>query len=209
MLTLLVAAVLNGDPRMLTTGPTIEAQLKAGPAQVSISGTVERVALGRKGAVGTAVVLDDGTAVWLTYEAPPAGWEPLLGKFVRVEGTLQGQSAASPQSLMAPHLASPGKPVEVKRELSALIDQPIRLVGTAENAKGGAVVLVDGTPVYVAKKDSWPEALRTKRISLGGKLTRSQHLPKATVNAKGEISQGTTGGSNDYVLRDATEPTAF
>lgn len=208
MLTLLVAAVLNGDPRMLTTGPMVEAQLKTGPAQVSISGTLERRSLGRKGAIGTALVLDDGTAVWLTSDAPPAGFEPLLGKFVRVDGTLQSHSAAS-QSLMAPHLASPAKPIEVKRDLSALIDQTVRLVGTAENAKGGAVVLVDGTPVYVAKKDSWPEPLRKKRISLGGKLTRTQYLPQATVNAKGEISQGTTGASTDYVLRDATEPTAF
>ncbi|MBL8933303.1 MAG: hypothetical protein JNM69_02045 [Archangium sp.] len=209
MLTLLVAAVLNGEPPMLTTGPAVEAQLKTGPATCSISGTVERVSLGRKGAIGTALVLDDGTVVWLTYDAPPAGFEPLLGKFVRVDGTLQSQSAASPQSLMAPHLASPGKPVEVKRDLSSLIEQPVRLVGTAENAKGGAVVLVDGTPVYVAKRASWPEPLRKKRISLGGKLTRGQYLPQATVNAKGEISQGTTGASTDYVLRDATEPTAF
>ncbi|MBM4783683.1 MAG: hypothetical protein GQE15_38940 [Archangiaceae bacterium] len=208
MLTLLVAAVLNGDPRMLTTGPMVEAQLKTGPAQVSISGTLERRSLGRKGAIGTALLLDDGTAVWLTSDAPPAGFELLLGKFVRVDGTLQSYSAAS-QSLMAPHLASPAKPIEVKRDLSALIDQTVRLVGTAENAKGGAVVLVDGTPVYVAKKDSWPDTLRTKRISLGGKLTRAQYLPQATVNAKGEISQGTTGASTDYVLRDATEPTAF
>lgn len=209
MLTLLVAAVLNGEPTMLTTGPAVEAQLKAGPVQVAVSGTVERVSLGRKGGLGTAVVLDDGMAVWLTYEAPPEGWEPLLGKFVRVEGKLQGQSAASPQSMMAPHLVSPGKPVEVKRELSTLVDQTVRLVGKAENAKGGAVVLVDGKPVYVAKKDSWPDTLRTKRISLGGKLTRTQYLPQATVNAKGEISQGTSGASTDYVLRDATEPTVF
>lgn len=194
---------------MLTTGPAVEAQLKTGPSRVTVSGTVERAPTGRKGLLGTAVVLDDGTQVWLTYNAPPEGWVPLVGKFVRVEGTLQGQSAASPQSMMAPHLVSPGKPVEVKRELSTLLDQTVRLVGTAENAKGGAVVLVDGTPVYVAKKDSWPDTLRTKRISLGGKLTRTQHLPQATVNAKGEISQGTSGASTDYVLRDATEPTVF
>ena len=61
MLTLLVAAVLNGEPTMLTTGPAVEAQLKAGPVQVAVSGTVERVSLGRKGGLGTAVVLDDGT----------------------------------------------------------------------------------------------------------------------------------------------------
>lgn len=205
MLTLLVAAVLNEEPTMLTSGPAVEAQLGS---RVWVSGTVERVSTGRK-ALGTALVFDDGTAVWLTYGAPPEGWEAVLGKFVRVEGTLQRQSAASPQSMMAPHLVSLGKPVEVKRALSTLLDQTIRLVGTADDAKGGAVVLVDGTPVYVAKKASWPEALRSKRISLGGKLTRTQYLPQATVNAKGEIAQGTTGASTDYVLRDATEPTAF
>lgn len=209
MLTLLLAAVLNGEPPMLTTGPAVEAQLKVGPSRVTLQGTVERVPTGKKGALGTAVVLDDGTAVWLGYGAPPEGWEPLLGAFVRVDGTLQSQSPASPQSMMAPHLASPGKPVAVKRELSKLVDQTVRLVGTAENAKGGAVVLVEGQPVYVEKKESWPDTLRGKRVGLGGRLTRAQYLPQATVNAKGEISQGTTGASSDYVLRSPSEPTAF
>ncbi|MER2564156.1 MAG: hypothetical protein ABTQ32_25725 [Myxococcaceae bacterium] len=209
MLTLLVAAVLNGEPPMFTSGPAVEAQLKAGKAPVSLGGTVERVTTGKKGTLGTAIVLDDGTVVWLGYGAPPKGWEPLLGKFVHVEGTLQSQSPASPQSMMAPHLASPGKPIVVKRELSKLVDQPIRLVGTAENTKGGAVVLVEGQPVYIEKKESWPDTLRGKRVGLGGNLTRAQHLPQATVNAKGEISQGTTGASSEYVLRAPTEPTAF
>lgn len=208
MFALLVTAVLAGEPMTeFTTGDAIEAQLKktsAGPA--AVIGTLERIAVRKS--LGTALVTDDGKAVWISYGAPPPGWEPLLGKYVRVEGTLASQQAASPESMLAPHLNGPGKPVEVPREVLTLVGKHVRLVGIAENAKGGAVVLVGKSPVYIAGKDSWPEAMRTKRVSLGGTLVREQFLPVATVSPKGEVSQGTAGGSQT-VLRDATEATAF
>ncbi len=191
----------------LTTGDAIDAQLKkssSGPA--AVIGTLERISV-RKG-LGTALVTDDGKAVWISYGAPPAGWEPLLGKYVRVEGTLASQRSASPESMMAPHLNAPAMPVEVPREVLKLVGKRVRLVGVAENAKGGAVVLVGTSPVYIAGKDAWPETMRTKRVSLGGTLVREQYLPEATVSPKGEVSQGTSGGSQT-VLRDATEATAF
>lgn len=190
-----------------TTGDGIEAQLKKSSASpAAIIGTLERSSV-RKG-LGTALVTDDGKAVWISYGAPPTGWEPLLGKYVRVEGTLASQRSASPESMMAPHLNNPGKPVEVPREVLTLVGKRVRLVGVAENAKGGAVVLVGKSPVYIAGRDAWPEAMRTKRVSLGGTLVNEQYLPVATVSPKGEISQGTSGGSQT-VLRDATEATAF
>jgi hypothetical protein len=197
MFALLVTAVLAGEPMTeFTTGDAIEAQLKknsSGPA--AVIGTLERISL-RKG-LGTALVTDDGKAVWISYGAPPTGWEPLLGK-----------RSASPESLMAPHLNEPRLPVEVPREVLKLVGKKVRLVGIAENAKGGAVVLVGKSPVYIAGKDSWPEAMRTKRVSLGGTLVNEQYLPVATVSPKGEISQGTSGGTQT-VLRDATEATTF
>lgn len=190
-----------------TTGAAIDAQLKkssSGPA--AVVGTLERISV-RKG-LGTALVTDDGKAVWISYGAPPAGWEPLLGKYVRVEGTLASQRSASPESMNAPHLNAPAMPVEVPREVLKLVGQRVRLVGIAQNAKGGAVVLIGDVPVYIAGKDAWPEALRTKRVSLGGTLVNEQYLPVATVSPKGEVSQGTSGGSQT-VLRDASDATTF
>ena len=208
MFALLVTAVLAGEPMTdFTTGEALEAQLKkTGGAPAAVIGTLERIAV-RKG-LGTAVVMDDGKAVWISYGAPPLGWAPLLGKYVRVEGTLASQQSASPQSMLAAHLNNPGKPVEVPRDVLMLVGKRVRLVGIAENAKGGAVLLVGTSPVYVAGKDSWPEAMRTKRVSLGGTLVREQYLPVATVSPTGEVSQGTGGGSQT-VLRDASEATAF
>lgn len=213
MLTLLVAAVLTGGPMtVITTGAAVDAQLEGRGARVLLEGTLERATMskGGKSWLGTALVLDDGKVVWVTYGPPPEGWEPLLGKFLRVEAALSKQSSTTEQALLAPHLVSPGTPAEVKRALSSLVGKPVRLVGLAENAKGGAVVLVDGSPVYVAKLDAWPAELSKKRVGLGGRLVNTKYLPEATVNAKGEISQGTApGGGGQYVLEGATPATAF
>jgi hypothetical protein len=181
------------------------------PARVVLLGTVERVPMekGPKRWLGTGIVVDDGEVVWLSYGAPPAGWEPLVGSFVRVEGTLAMTLSTTEQSLIAPHLLTPGAPTALKRELANLVDKPVRLVGTAENAKGGAVLLVGDTPVYVAKRSAWSAAELHHRVSLGGQLVRAKFLPEATVNAKGEVSQGVAPGSSQYVLRDATTPTVF
>jgi hypothetical protein len=210
MVPLLLASLLSGTPMpVLTTGDAVDAQLKENRERVTVEGTLERVSMGKgsKTWLGTALVLDDGKVVWLTYAAPPAGWEVLLGKFLRVEGVLARQSSATAQSLVAPHLLSPGKPAEVARTLASLEGRPVRLAGVAENAKGGAVLLVNDEPVYVARRDSWPLGLTKQRISLGGRLVRKQYLPEATVNAKGEISQGTAAGSTQHVLENASEPT--
>lgn len=210
MVALLVAVLLGGGPMVEHSGgASIKAALETGGGRAALTGTLERVTMGKGGKswLGTALVLDDGTVVWLSYNTPPKGWEPLLGKFLRVEGTLAGQSSHTVQSLLAPHLNAPGTPVEVKRPLTSLVGKTVRLSGVAENAKGGAVLLVDGTPLYVAGRDAWGDELRGKRVSLGGRLVNERYLPEATVNAKGEISQGVEKGSTDYVLRDVTEAT--
>lgn len=209
MVPLLLASLLSGVPMpVLTTGDAVDAQLKSKDTRVTVEGTLERASMlkGGKTWLGTALVLDDGKVVWLTHTVPPDGWELLLGKFLRVEGVLARQSPETVQSVLAPHLLSPEKPTEVPRSLSSLEGRKVRLAGFAENAKGGAIVLVDKEPVYIAKKDGWPAAVMKQRVSLGGTLVRRKYLPEATVNAKGEISQGTAEGSTQYVLEDATEP---
>jgi hypothetical protein len=67
------------------------------------------------------------------------------------------------------------------------------LVGTAENAKGGAVLLVEGVPVYIEGLDAWLDALLHTKVKATGVRTRKQVLPEATVDATGAVSQGAVG----------------
>lgn len=212
MLASLVALIVTGGPVLeLLTKEDVEARIAAGGERAVLRGTVERVEMGKGGKqwLGTAVVLDDGTPVWVTYNAPPEGWEPFVGKYVEVEGNFSRQSSLTKQSMMAPHLIKPALPSVKARPLATLLDRSVRLVGTAENAKGGAVVLIDEEPVYVSKKDAWPETLRGKRVGIGGRLVRTKYLPEAVRGPKGEISQGTEPGSSQHVLLNPSEPVAF
>lgn len=67
------------------------------------------------------------------------------------------------------------------------------LVGTAENAKGGAVLLVGDTPVYIEGLDEWPDAWLHRRVTATGVRTRKQYLPGAAVDETGAVSQGAVG----------------
>lgn len=212
MLSVLAALVVAGGPVLeLITHNDVEARLKAGGERAVLKGTLERVSMGKGGKtwLGTAVVLDDGTPVWVTYGEPPEGWAPFLGQYLSVEGSYARQSSLTQQSMFAPHLVNPTTPTAIVRPLSTLLDRKVRLVGTADNAKGGAVLIVQDTPVYVSKKTSWPRELEGKRISVGGRVIQTKYLPEATRLPTGEITQGVAPGSREYVLLDATEPTAF
>lgn len=79
----------------------------------------------------------------------------------------------------------------------------VELTGLAEDAKGGAVLVVDGVgPIYVRKLAAWPQNLRGKTVKVKGKLTSVKLIPSPTKNAKGEVSQGAEG--DQWVLEDAT-----
>lgn len=71
--------------------------------------------------------------------------------------------------------------------------KPTTVVGTAENAKGGAVLLVDDVPLYVVGLDAWPDELLHRRVQVTGVRARKQYLPEATVDASGAVSQGAVG----------------
>lgn len=81
------------------------------------------------------------------------------------------------------------------------------LVGTAENAKGGAVLLVDDTPVYIEGLDAWPDALLHAKVKATGVRARKQYLPEATVDATGAVSQG-AAGQQDVLERATWAPAA-
>jgi len=49
--------------------------------------------------------------------------------------------------------------------------------GVAQNAKGGAVVVSDGGPVYVVGLESWPAALAGRQVEVTGVVRQRKHLP--------------------------------
>lgn len=165
---------------------------------VVVVGQLERVAIGKGKSEwqGTALVLDDDTQIFVTYGAPPAGWEALVGARLRVEGLLRPSLTDHEQSLLAPHLRTPGKPKKEERALGKLLGARVRLSGVARDAKGGAVVLVGGSPWYLEGLATWPKEVHGKVVAVGGKLADKQYLPQAMRNEKGEVSQGAVGSQN-------------
>ncbi len=185
-----------------------KAELKpAMNSQVVIFGTLERVDIGKGGKSwkGTAIVLDDGAIIYVTYGAPPEGWQPLLGKYVRAEGALANQSSLTQQSLSAPHLKPASVPRVQPRDWKSYFRGPVTLRGVAQDAKGGAVLLIEDRPIYVKDKASWPAELRGTGVSLTGVLRDEPFLPASTRDANGAISQGTTGDGTELTLELSKE----
>ena len=176
----------------VTSGETVK-QFMGGT--VAVVGQLERVSIGKGKSEwqGTGLVLDDDTVIYVSYGAPPAGWDALLGARVRVEGLLRPSLTEHEQSLLAPHLRQPGAPKKAERALSKVLGTRVRLSGIARDAKGGAVLLIDGSPIYLAGLESWPAEVERQAVAVGGTLVEKQYLPEATRNAKGEWSQGAQG----------------
>ena len=79
----------------------------------------------------------------------------------------------------------------------------VELTGIAEDAKGGAVLVVDGVgPVYLRTLAAWPQNLRGKTVKAKGKLKSVKLIPSPVKGPKGEVSQGAEG--DQWVLEDAT-----
>jgi hypothetical protein len=198
MFSALAVTLVMGAPVQVPEVTSNETVKQFMGGKVTVVGQLERVpiAKGKGEWQGTAVVLDDDTIIYVSYAAPPAGWEALLGSRVRVEGMLRPSLSEHEQSLLAPHLRDPGTPKKEERALSKLDGSRVRLSGIAQNAKGGAVLMVKETPYYLEKLESWPTEVTGKLVGVGGKLADKQYLPQAFKNAKGEISQGAEGTQN-------------
>lgn len=82
------------------------------------------------------------------------------------------------------------------------VGKAVELTGVAENAKGGAVLVVDGAPIYIRALDAWPQALRGTRVKVKGTLKSVKLIPSPTRGPKGELGQGAEG--EQWVLEDAT-----
>lgn len=65
-------------------------------------------------------------------------------------------------------------------------------IGTAQNAKGGAVLITSVQVLYLENKSEWEEEFLGKEVSVTGKLEERKIFPDP-VNEKGEIVQGAWG----------------
>jgi hypothetical protein len=78
-------------------------------------------------------------------------------------------------------------------DLEHRLNENVELIGLAQNAKCGAiVVLSDSTPIYIDKMDSWGTQWTNKRIMVTGKLGRRNLTPNA-VSKDGEKSAELSG----------------
>ena len=68
----------------------------------------------------------------------------------------------------------------------------ITLRGVARDAKGGAVVVTDRGPVYVAGLDAWPAALAGRTVEVMGVVRQAKHLPDP-VGPGNTVAQGAWG----------------
>ena len=69
----------------------------------------------------------------------------------------------------------------------------VTLRGTAQDAKGGAVlVLPSGEPIYLRGVDAWPAALSGKAVQVSGLLKKEKHLPDP-ITKDGQLAQGAFG----------------
>jgi hypothetical protein len=180
--------------------------------RVILYGKIKRIPMSKgKGKwQGTGLVLVDGTVVYITYGDPPPEWERFLDERVCVRGRLLNWSSLTKQSIVGPHLSELDFPIRIDKEnrpipstaLAAKVGRYVTLAGTARDAKGGAVLVLQGKePVYIDELPSWPEKLHGKKVKAKGTLRHRQYLPEAKVDEKGAISQGTVG--KQYVLENA------
>jgi hypothetical protein len=55
---------------------------------------------------------------------------------------------------------------------------PTQLAGRAENAKGGAVLILDdGAVIYILGLESWPDPLWRKRVQVSGRFGQEKLFP--------------------------------
>jgi hypothetical protein len=195
---LAVIALVMGAPVQVPEVTSNETVRQHMGGKVVVLGQLERVPMSKGGKEwqGTGLVLDDDTIIYVTYAAPPEGWAELVGARVRVEGLLLPSQSEHEQSLIAPHLRAPGKPKKEERSIGKLMGSRVRLSGIAQNAKGGAILLIKDSPYYLEGVDSWPKEAQGKLVGVGGKLVDKQYLPEVFRDAKGVISQGAEGSQN-------------
>ena len=72
------------------------------------------------------------------------------------------------------------------------VGQRLTVEGTARNGKAGAVVMVEGEPLYLEGLAAWPAGLEGGSVRVTGTL-REQKLIGDRINDAGELVQGEPG----------------
>ncbi len=89
-----------------------------------------------------------------------------------------------------------------EESLHDLINLNTHFTGRADNAKGGAVVVLQNQEViYVRNLSFWDEDTVGKLVSIKGIVRLEKYIPDPEVAEDGAISQGAIG--SQYVLDDA------
>ena len=79
-------------------------------------------------------------------------------------------------------------------ELEKLIGQKVTLLGTAKDAKGGAVLITeDDNVIYIKEFESWSSELLDTQVSVSGLLNKEKFIPDPLVDENGAISCGAFG----------------
>ncbi len=55
-------------------------------------------------------------------------------------------------------------------DLQSRVGEQVTVVGTAQNAAAGAIVSLDGRPVYVSQLEQWPPDLVGRKVEVSGVL---------------------------------------
>jgi hypothetical protein len=83
------------------------------------------------------------------------------------------------------------------------IGQEVQLIGTARDARLGAVVVLEsGGAIYIDGLEEWPTELDRRKVEVRGILREKKLAPDPTVGADGGISHGMFGTS--LVVENAT-----
>jgi hypothetical protein len=80
------------------------------------------------------------------------------------------------------------------------LNQAVTLVGMARHAHSGAVILVQGGPIYIEGLAEWPHDLDGKNVRVTGVLRDKKLAPDPVVDEKGAVSHGMFGSA--YVIEN-------
>ncbi|MHA1340709.1 MAG: hypothetical protein ACTSRZ_11140 [Promethearchaeota archaeon] len=79
-------------------------------------------------------------------------------------------------------------------KIEDMIDQKVDIVGTAQNAKAGAVIVTkNGEVIYIKDMEYWADNLLDVNIKITGFLRYEKYIPDPYMDSDGAISQGSYG----------------
>ena len=93
---------------------------------------------------------------------------------------------------------SPTSPLQTMREITNAVGKFVTVQGIAQNAKLGAIVMVEDLPVYIADLDAWTNRAG-KPISISGTIKKTQ-IAQTRTNEFGLVSGGI--GGPIYILEN-------